>query len=279
MTTQSQEWNAGGYSSISSLQAAMAAEVLALLKLEGSEDVLDIGCGDGKVTAQIASRVPRGSVIGVDASHQMVEFASAHFGPERWPNLKFQVADAQGLGFSNRFDLVVSFNALHWVPEQDIALRAIAKALRPGGIAQLRLVPTGERKSLEAVLEETRQSPRWSRYFEDFRDPYLRLTAEEYAAVAERSGLQVLRIGTASKEWDFEDRAAFAAFGAVTFVRWTQRIPDAERPAFIDDVLDRYQAAIDSGGNIFIFYQMDITASRPDTRRSAAPSPQPLTGQ
>ena len=265
MTPQSQEWNASEYSSISSLQAAMAAEVLALLQLEGSEDVLDVGCGDGKVTAQIAARVPRGSVIGVDASHQMVEFASAHFGPDRWPNLKFQVADAREIGFSNRFDRIVSLNALHWVPDQDVALRAIAQALRLGGIAQLRLVPTGERKSLEAVLEETRQSPRWSLYFEDFRDPYLRLTTEEYAAIAERSGLQVLRISTASKEWNFHDRAAFAAFGLVTFVRWTQRLPEAERMAFVNDVLDRYQAAIGGREHVFLFYQMDVTAKCADT--------------
>ena len=263
--TQSQEWDARAYASISGLQAAMGAEVLALLKLEGSEDVLDVGCGDGKVTAQIASLVPRGSVIGVDASLQMVEFASAHFGPDRLPNLKFQVADARELGFSNRFDRVVSFNALHWVPEQDVALRAIAKALRPDGIAQLRLVPMGERKSLETVLEETRQSPRWSRYFDDFRDPYLRLTAEEYAEVASRSGLHVLRTTTASKEWDFHDRAGFAAFGVVTFVRWTHRLPEVDRMDFVSDVLDRYQAAIGGREHVFLFYQMDVTARRSDT--------------
>lgn len=263
--TQSQEWDARQYASISALQAAMAAEVLALLKLQGSEDVLDVGCGDGKITAQIASRVPRGTVTGIDASRQMIEFASSHFAPDGWPNLKFQVADAREIGFSNRFDVVVSLNALHWVPDQESALRAIAQALRLGGIAQLRLVPTGERKSLEAVLEETRQSPRWSRYFDGFSDPYLRLTTEEYAALAEQCGLRVLDTATASKEWIFPDRAAFAAFGSVTFVRWTQRLPEAERMAFVDDVLDRYQAAIGSGGNIFLFYQMDITANRPKT--------------
>ena len=131
--TQSQEWNAREYSSISELQAAMAGEVLALLKLEGSEQVLDVGCGDGKITAQIAARVQQGTVIGVDASHQMVEFASTQFGPDRWPNLKCQVADAREIGFSNQFDLVVSFNARHCVPDQEVALRARAKALRPDG--------------------------------------------------------------------------------------------------------------------------------------------------
>ena len=62
------EWNAAEYYRRSSLQEAMAQEVLALLDLKDAERILDVGCGDGKITAEIASRVLRGSVIGVDPS-------------------------------------------------------------------------------------------------------------------------------------------------------------------------------------------------------------------
>jgi trans-aconitate 2-methyltransferase len=64
----------------------MAREVLALLDLKGSERVLDVGCGDGKITAEVATRVPRGEVLGVDASQDMITFASSHFGPAVRPN-------------------------------------------------------------------------------------------------------------------------------------------------------------------------------------------------
>ena len=57
----------------------MAQEVLALLDLNGSERILDVGCGEGKITAEIASRVPRGLVVGVDPSHDMIGFAKKHF--------------------------------------------------------------------------------------------------------------------------------------------------------------------------------------------------------
>ena len=66
------EWDACGYARISALQQAMATEVLALLKLNGSERVLDVGCGNGKVTAEIASRVPAGTVLGIDSSADMI---------------------------------------------------------------------------------------------------------------------------------------------------------------------------------------------------------------
>jgi trans-aconitate 2-methyltransferase len=259
------EWNAAEYARLSGLQAAMAEEVLALLDLKGWERVLDVGCGQGKITAEIAARVPRGAVVGVDPSQDMIDFASSHFGPTVRPNLQFEVGDARRLRFRDEFDLVISFNALHWVPEQDEALRCVRSAMKRDGMAQLRLVPKGERKSLEDVIEETRQSARWARYFEGFRDPYLHLTPEEYGALAERNGLHVRGMHVAAKAWDFETRAAFAAFGTVTFVAWTRFLPEGERQVFVIDVLDRYQpVAADRAGeeNTFKFYQMDVTLTR-----------------
>ena len=256
------EWNAAEYARISGLQAAMAEEVLALLDLEGSERVLDVGCGQGKITAEIAARVPRGAVVGVDPSQDMIAFASSHFGPAVRPNLEFELGDARRLRFRGEFDLVVSFNALHWVPEQDAALRSMRSAMKPNGLAQLRLVPAGERKSLENVIEDTRRSATWAHYFREFQRPYLHLTPEQYGALAERNGLQVRRIHTEAKAWDFKSRSAFFAFASVTFVAWTRFLPEAKRQSFIVDVLDRYRpVAADRPGeeNTFKFYQMDVT--------------------
>jgi trans-aconitate 2-methyltransferase len=254
------EWNATEYSRISSLQAAMAEEVLALLDLKGTERVLDVGCGNGRTTAEIAARVPRGTVVGVDASKEMIAFAASHASVH--PNLQFAVADARNLPYRDEFDVLVSFNALHWIPEQEQALLSIRSAIKPNGRAQLRLVPNDQRKSLENVLEETRLSTRWNLYFRNFRDPYLHLTAEDYRNLAERTGFKVSRMQIDDKAWDFESRSAFLAFAAVTFVEWTQHLPEADRPAFANDVLDRYQqiAANHPGEeNFFRFYQMDIT--------------------
>jgi trans-aconitate 2-methyltransferase len=263
------EWDAAGYSRISSLQAAMAQEVLALLDLNGSERILDVGCGEGKITSEIASRVPRGSVVGVDPSHDMIDFARRHFTPTMpsgalkvsQRNLRFEVADAGRLSFKNEFDLAVSFNALHWIPDQDAALRSIRSALIQSGKAQFRLVTAGARQSLESVVEETRTALEWKAYFKNFQDPYLRLTPDEYVAVAERNGFRVLRVNTRDHSWDFGSRAAFAHFSAVGLVAWTDRLPAAERQKFVDDVLDRYQsvaAARVGEENTFKFYQTDI---------------------
>jgi SAM-dependent methyltransferase len=270
----------------------MAEEVLALLRgrLRGDERVLDVGCGNGKVTREIAALVPRGSVVGVDASAKMVEFAangaSAQSGASATAvsnaaaataatttpaagtaaasgNVKFEVCDARRLTFRDEFDLVVSFNALHWIPEaeQPLALRGIRAALKPSGAAQLRMVARGERKSLENVIEETAMSPRWEKYFVGHRDPYLHVSPEEYAALAEQCGLRVEHVDMNDHAWDFGSPAGFAAFGVVTFVEWSQHVPEPERMDFVHDALTRY-APVAGDNHTFRYYQMDIAARR-----------------
>jgi len=255
------EWNAGAYSRHSSLQAMLAEEQLGRLTLEGAERILDVGCGDGKITAEIAARVPRGSVLGVDPSQNMIAFATRHFGPPTRPNLRFEVADVRRLTYQAEFDRVISFNALHWVPEQAAALRSIRTALVHAGQALLRFVPQGGRKCLEDVIEEVRHSVRWAGYFRSFERPYAHFTPEEYRDLATQNGLRVLQMRLEDRAWDFQDREAFVAFGRATFVEWTRCLPESDWQAFIIDVLDHYRSvAADSPqeANTFKFYQLEV---------------------
>jgi trans-aconitate 2-methyltransferase len=258
------EWLADDYNQQSSLQRTMAEEQLSKLILQGTERILDVGCGDGEITAAIAPRVPFGSVLGVDPSQDMIAFASSHFGPPAHANLRFDVVDVRQLPYRNEFDLVVSFNALHWVPEQGAALASIGAAMKPGGKALLRFVPQGQRKSLEDIIEEVRHHERWAPYFAGFRKPYVHFAAEDYRALAEKSGLRFVRLSIEDKAWDFKTRDSFVAFAQATFVEWTQHLPENQWHPFIADVLDRYQAVAADGPselNTFKFYQMEAMLS------------------
>lgn len=252
------EWNARDYERQSTLQEVMAEEQLALLTLKGDERILDVGCGDGKVTASIAAKVPEGSVVGVDPSKDMVAYAARRHAT---PKLRFEVADARSLPFKNEFDLAVSFNALHWVPEQGKALKSIRAALKSTGRATLRMVSEGKRTSLEDVIEAARQSPRWASYFVGYVKPYLHLTPEAYRSLAEECGFRVLKLHASDKAWDFKTREGFAAFARATFVEWTRHIPENDWHEFITDVLDRYRTVAsesEQDANTFKFYQMEV---------------------
>jgi trans-aconitate 2-methyltransferase len=82
--------------------------------------------------------------------------------------------------------------------------------------------------------------------------------------LAELNGLHTCCVHTQLKSWDFKSRSVFQSFGLVTFVEWTQFIPEPERLDFVTDVLDRYRKVTTEPGqeNTFNFYQMDITLSR-----------------
>lgn len=254
------EWNASGYQSVSSLQEAIATEQLSRLTLGEHDRILDIGCGNGKITAAIADRVPQGSVLGVDASQNMITFAQKNYAPVH-ANLQFEVGDARNLTYQHEFEQIVSFNALHWVPEQGTVLRSIRQALKPQGQALLRFVPEGDRKCIEDVIEEVCKSPQWVGYFQNHQRPYFHPTPDAYRTLAEQNGLKVVRIHVEDKSWNFQSRQAFFQYCQVTLAEWTRFLPDHEWAAFITEVLDRYQAiAADnpSENNTFKFYQMEV---------------------
>lgn len=251
-------WNAADYARHSSLQEAMASEALGLLELRGDEHVLDIGCGDGRISARIAEAlVPRGSVCGVDASDDMIAFAQRqHAGVA---NLHFMVADARQLHFEGAFDAALSFNALHWVPDLAPALQGLRAALVPDGRAWLRLVTQGPVTSLETVAEQVRHHAAWAPHFIGFDDPYLRLDAERVATAALSAGLGVLSLHTRLQQWDFGSRAALFGFCRAGFGAWTRRLPPERREAFVDAVLDRYVASrADVPETLLRFYQTDL---------------------
>lgn len=255
------EWNAANYNRQSGLQQMLAEKQLALLVLSGNERVLDVGCGDGKITAEIASRLPRGSGLGVDPSRDMIGFATAHFGPPAHENLRFEVADAKQLPYRDQFDLVVSFNALHWVPDQAAALRSIRSALTGDGRAILKFVPQGPRTSLEDVIEQVRHTDRWKKYFSEFRKPFVHFTPEEYREMAAEAGFQIIRVGLEDVAWDFKTREGFLNFCRATFVEWTRCLPAEQSDEFINNVLDCYQKiAADNPNelNTFKFYQLTV---------------------
>ncbi|RQM23125.1 hypothetical protein B5M09_005531 [Aphanomyces astaci] len=100
--------------------------LLELLCPQSSDVILDLGCGDGVLTAQIAAT--GASVVGVDSSAAMVSHAREHFG------LDAHVMDGQALTFPNdEFVIVFSNAALHWMPYADGILSGVAATLKPGG--------------------------------------------------------------------------------------------------------------------------------------------------
>jgi trans-aconitate methyltransferase len=123
---QESRWNAELYDDKHSFVWKMAAALLDYLEAKADERILDLGCGTGHLTEQIAASGAK--VVGIDSSPDMIQQAR-----EKHPALRFEVMDARELTFSEPFDVVFSNATLHWIKEPEKVISAIAKALRPGG--------------------------------------------------------------------------------------------------------------------------------------------------
>ena len=123
------EFDGKKYEKASGHQQEWGAKLIAELNLVGTERVLDLGCGDGTLTNRIAECLPRGDVLGVDASQGMIEAAR----PRERSNLRFRRLDIADLQFENRFDVVFSNAALHWVKDYAQLRKNVRRSLRAGG--------------------------------------------------------------------------------------------------------------------------------------------------
>jgi ubiquinone/menaquinone biosynthesis C-methylase UbiE len=117
------------YRKINVLQRELANEVWSTLSLRGDEHVLDIGCGDGSITAGMANELPRGKMIGIDPSEPMITVANEL----RGNNFNFELRNAHEIDEVETYDIVTAFSSLHWVPHVNQVVEHVFRALKPGG--------------------------------------------------------------------------------------------------------------------------------------------------
>lgn len=123
------EWDAPAYDALPLPHVAWGRRVLDRMQLTGDERVLDAGCGTGRDAAALLERWPDVSVVGIDASAQMIEQARARLGPRA----ELHVADlTEPLPLTEPVDAVMSIAAFHWVLDHDLLFARLAAAMRPG---------------------------------------------------------------------------------------------------------------------------------------------------
>jgi trans-aconitate 2-methyltransferase len=248
------DWSGRDYAEVSNLQREMAKEALASLRFGHDDRVLDIGCGDGYLTRAVVGMVPDGFAVGVDASPRMI--ATAHAGGRAGPSGPwFVVGDARRLPFAEHFDAVVSFNALHWVPEQQRALSEITSVLHQGGRALVQVVCAGPRTSLESTATAVCQRPRWATWFDRFTAPFVHVDPQGYGQLAASAGLTLEDLTVTDREWDFGSREQFGRWCAVGSGAWTDRLSLQDRAQFIADLVRAYEPVAGRPG-LFRFTQM-----------------------
>jgi trans-aconitate methyltransferase len=126
MVEARKDWNSQLYQSSHSFVWQFGRDLLNMLLPKAGEHILDVGCGTGQLTSEIAASGAQ--VVGLDQSSEMIAASSKNF-----PEVHFEVGDIAAATYDSEFDAVFSNAALHWVKDQPRAITAIARALKPGG--------------------------------------------------------------------------------------------------------------------------------------------------
>lgn len=145
-----QQWNPELYQASHSCIWEYGHDLLQLLAPKRGERILDLGCGTGQLTHEIAASGAQ--VVGIDASPEMIAAARKNF-----PQLRFEVCDAAAISFNREFDAVFSNAVLHWIADQNRAIGNIARSLKPGGRFVLEMGGYG---NLEHIWGSLRQALR-----------------------------------------------------------------------------------------------------------------------
>jgi trans-aconitate methyltransferase len=251
---QTAKWNAAAYATNSVVQQSWARELIAKLNLRGDETILDLGCGDGKVTAELARAVPRGMVTGVDASTEMIQFAKKTFPKSKISNLKFQIADARKISFIKKFDLVFSNAALHWVDDHEKILRGTAAVMKPGGRLVVSCGGKGNAHDVFLALRPEMRLKRWREFFRKMPTPYFFYAPGDYEKWLPQFGFEINYLKLAPKNATYAGRQGFATWLRTTWIPYVQRVPENLREEFIAAVTARYVAKhpADADGKVHV---------------------------
>jgi trans-aconitate 2-methyltransferase len=237
---QPAKWNAADYAANSVVQQIWARELIAKLNLRGDEHVLDVGCGDGKVTAEIARALPHGTATGVDASLQMINFAKKTFSRKKFKNLEFHVMDARQIKFACRFDFIFSNAALHWVNDHQAILRGAALVLKSGGRLAVSCGGKGNAQDVFVALRPEMRLKRWRGFFRRMQTPYFFYASGDYEKWLPKFGFEIKKVQLAPKDATYEGTKGFATWLRTTWIPYAQRVPENLREEFIAAVTARY---------------------------------------
>ena len=229
--------------------------------------MLDVGCGDGKITAEIARTLPRGSATGTDVAPEMITFANMTFPRDAFPNLKYLVADARHLDVVGsagaRFDLIISNAALHWVDDHSAFFRGAASLLKTGGRLAVFSGGLGNAWDVFLALRPEMRSPRWREYFRHLTRPYFFYPTTAYETWLPQAGFRLERLELVPKDTWYDGADGLATWLRVTWLPYVQRVPEALREEFIAAVTRRYLAGhpADEQGRVHVrMMRLEIAA-------------------
>lgn len=226
------DWDGASYDRISGPMEALGLGVLARLELDGTETVLDAGCGSGRITATLIERLPYGHAIGVDESASMIAAARRRLGDEA----DLRVADLLGLELEEPVDAILSTATFHWIADHQRLFRQLRSVLHDGGQLVAQCGGEGNIEGLRGKVRALIASEPYAAHFADWQPPW------NYAAPQETEE-RLLAAGFAEAQCWLQPAPQLPEhprefLATIVLGPHVQRLPEELREPFMDDALE-----------------------------------------
>jgi trans-aconitate 2-methyltransferase len=236
------EWNATAYHVVSEPQFAWGLCVLDRVPLAGGERVLDAGCGSGRLTKEVAARVPMGFVVACDLSENMVRAAAQTL--HESSACSVVRADLSFVPFRGAFDLIFSTATFHWIQDHERLFAELRGALRARGRLEAQCGGGPNLGALHARADALAAEPQFKSQFAGWQEPWNFATPDETELRLRKAG--------------FRDARCWLEYAPTTF-------PDADRYRdFLQTVVLRPYLAKVSEHELRMHYLQALVAAAAD---------------
>jgi trans-aconitate 2-methyltransferase len=258
------EWNAGVYHRVSNPQLEWGLAVLERLRLDGDELVLDVGCGSGRLTEKLVERLPRGRVVGVDQSFNMLAAAREYLQDRHARQMTFIQANALALPCVGTADAIFSTATFHWIRDHPRLFASLFAALRPGGQLVAQCGGIGNLARVHAWSQRLFLEATFARYFDDWDEPWEFADAATTHRRLQGAGFVDIRTSVEPAAVEFLDAGSFREFVEHIVARpFLARLPEPQdRERFLDGLTSL--AAKDDPPFQLDYWRLNLDGRRPE---------------
>lgn len=228
MNSNAQQWNANLYDSKHKFVSQLATDLVELLSPKAEERILDVGCGTGHLTHEIASY--GSEVLGVDSAETMILQARKNY-----PNLQFAVIDAANLEFIEEFDAVFSNAVLHWIKQPEKVIAGVWQALKLKGRFIAEFGSKGNINLIQTALNKAIYTENSS--LEELVNPNYFPSIAEYGSLLEKQGFELTFATLFDRPTPLDDEAGI--------VNWLKMFRSSTLAAFSEDTQARILANVE----------------------------------
>ena len=249
-------WDPTQYHKFQAERSAPFFDLLELVEVRPKLKVVDLGCGTGELTRQLADALPISNVTGIDNSPQMLDKAASHAGP----NLHFEQGDQSQL--TGEWDLIFSNAALHWTENHSELIPRLYERLTPGGQIAVQ-VPSNHNHISHQIYRETASEEMFKFILNGFQRYAPVLSIDDYARILFKSGAEKIVV--------FEKVYAHILENSDAVVEWisgTALVPYFERlgeykDEFVKAIREKMHAAMPDSPVFYPFRRTFFSAKKP----------------